>query len=185
MRAFGTIFPSPGKLKGVQSCRSVFLLLTFLLLFLFTSAQNNYSRVLSIDQSVSEIDSLADKSQHTFYLTKWLKNGDAYKETWHYTTKEGKLLVFHVRFVIDSIEYSEIYYLDRNRLMFSEEYETLGTYTDDDKLRWGKVCHFSSSMLMHIVVFGKAESPFTGMHDGYGTLNKFNSRYSELKRHLN
>ena len=89
------------------------------------SGQSTYQVLAKIDNLVQQTDSLAIKTQRTFYLNKIDKKFDGVKETWHYTMRDGKVVVFQVRYVLDSTEFTEIYYVNKGDLIYSEEYETI------------------------------------------------------------
>src|SRR6476620_8778273 len=88
-----------------------------------------------VDEKVQRADSLSLKSQKIFYLNKYIGRDRPVKETWYYTMQNGKILIFEIKYVADSIEYSEIYYLDNGRLICMEEYQVsyLSIYTDQVK----------------------------------------------------
>ena len=138
-----------------------------------------------IDNFVEEADSLSNKSQRTFYLNKIDKNYDGIKETWHYTMRDGKVIVFQVRYLLDSVEYSEIYYLNKGSLVYSEEYETVYYRgTGDDEIKWGGIYYFVSNNLRQRTTLGKKKSKYFAWNPESETLTRFERRYSELRENI-
>jgi hypothetical protein len=141
----------------------------------------------NIDFLVDEIDSLSLKSQTTFYATKYLNDDEPYKETWHYTSRDGKIIFIEVRYVIHHREFTETYYLDKNRVICMEIYETpfLAYYVD--QIRRGQMAFFVNNNLMLNVVFGndRARSPFATYNfpdAQYTCLQRFQDRFNELQK---
>lgn len=148
-------------------------------------SQSNYQVLTRIDNFVELADSLSNKSQRTFYLNKIDKNYDGIKETWHYTMRDGKVIVFQVRYVLDSTEYSEIYYLNKGSLVYSEEYETIYyKSTGDDEIKWGGIYYFVSNNLKQRVTLGKRQSKYFSWNPESETLSRFERRYSELQENI-
>jgi hypothetical protein len=148
MRVNGIVPPVIGDRFHVSNMIKGFI--TVISLFFFTSvrSQSNYQALAKIDNIVQQIDSLSDKSQRTFYLNKIDKKFNGVKETWHYTLRDGKVIVFQIRYVVDSIEYSEIYYMNKGDLIYSEEYETVYyRNTSNDEIKWGGIYYFVSNNL--------------------------------------
>jgi hypothetical protein len=167
------------------------LILTTILFILSISSsavvfgQSNYQTLSRIDYIVEQTDSLSNKSQRTFYLNKMDKKFDGVKETWHYTMKDGKVLVFQVRYVLDSIEFTEIYYVNKGSLIYSEEYETVYySSTGDDEIKWGGIYYFVSSNLKQRVTLGRKKSKFENWNPELETLNRFQRRFSELQQNI-
>lgn len=142
-----------------------------------------------LDLQIDEIDSLSLKSQTTFYSTKYLSAGEPYKETWHYTMKDGKVAFIEIRYVIEHREFTENYYLDRDRMICMELYEMpfLAYYVD--QIKRGQMAFFVNNNLKLNVVFGndRQHSPFatyTFSDSEYECLQKFQGRFSELQKTL-
>src|SRR5687768_138059 len=109
MRVKVALSPSSGRCLHVSSRLKIFLTIIPVFISIVVSVQSNYQLLDRIDNIVEQTDSLSNKSQRTFYLNKIDRKFDGVKETWHYTMRDGKVIVFQVRYVIDSIEYTEIY----------------------------------------------------------------------------
>src|SRR5688500_20195530 len=111
--------------KSVNAIK-VTVLAPLLLLSICCLGQLRYDWKSQIDYMVEQTDSLSLKSQKTFYLPKILKvdrtfkNDLEVKETWNYTVNRGKVIIFKVRYVVNHREYTEIYYVDHDRLIRSE-----------------------------------------------------------------
>jgi hypothetical protein len=143
----------------------------------------------NIDYLVDEIDSLSLKSQTTFYATKYITAEEPYKETWHFTMRDGKVIFIEIRYVIEHREFTETYYLDKNRMICMEVYEMpfLAYYVD--QIKRGQMAFFVNNSLKLNVVFGNDRS-----HSPYSTytfadsesecLQKFQDRFSELQKTL-
>jgi hypothetical protein len=163
----------------VRSLRMI-IFLFLLFLSLSTIGQRTDWRT-NIDAKVQRADSLSLKSQKIFYLNKFLKDNRQVKETWYYTLQEEKIIIFEIKYVADSIEYSEIYYLDNGRLICMEEYEVpyLSVYADDVKS--GAALFFDNENLRQFVVTGRNKN--NGRWDrSYESLRRFEQRYEELKK---
>lgn len=109
---------------------------------------------------------------------------DGIKETWHYTVRDEKVIVFQVRFVIDSIEFTEIYYLNKGNLIYSEEYETMYYTSGDDEIKWGGIYYFVSNNLKQRVTLGNKKSKYFRWNPESETLSRFQRRFSELRQHI-
>jgi len=147
-------------------------------------SQSNYQVLSKIDFIVQSTDSLANKSQRTFYLNKINKKFDGIKETWHYTLRDGKVIVFQIRFVIDSTEFTEIYYLNKNDLIYSEEYETLYFTSGEDEIKWGGIYYFVSNNLKQRVTLGQKKSKYQHWNAESETLIRFQRRFNELQENI-
>jgi hypothetical protein len=147
-------------------------------------AQNRYDWRSHIDFVIHKTDSLSLKSQRTFFLTKYLKNDQPYKETWYYTTNENKVIVFEIRYLLDSTEYSETYYLDKERLICMEQYETARFSFYEDEIKRGKVWLIDDNMIRQCVTVGHNTNYYTKEISDITPVDKFQKRFSELRRHL-
>lgn len=161
-------------------------ILTLLLFFfpLFCLGQGTSSRLTELYAYVKMTDSLLDRSERTFYLEKFLNDNYNYKETWHYLSNKGKIIYFEVNYLIDSTEYTEIYYLKRGNLVCSEEYEKINYSLFEDELRWGGIYYYDSAMPIHVVTLGRSNQYKGVVSPEVLSLNKFEKRYSELKQNL-
>ena len=157
---------------------SVFLTVPYL------SFSQSSARVRELYKYVEDVDSLADKSTKNFFLEKFLKDGYNYRETWRYLTNGSRVIYFQVDYILDSTEFTEVYYLMRNNLVCSEEYEKVNYSVREDELKWGGIYYFESSMPSHIVTLGRKNYSRHDMNPGLDALARFGKRYSELKRHL-
>jgi hypothetical protein len=159
------------------------------LLIIFFSAtgfsQSTYQALTKIDNIVHQIDSLSIKSQYTFYLNKMDKKFDGVKETWHYTMRDGKVIVFQIRYVQDSTEFTEIYYLNKGFLIYSEEYETLYyRSTGIDEIKWGGIYYFVSNNLKQRVTLGEKKIRDEYWNPETETLTRFHRRFTELQENI-
>lgn len=162
-----------------------FLLLISLSFYVMTFGQGNYQVLARIDDIVQETDKIADKSQKTFYLNKIDNKYYGIKETWNYTLQDGKIAVFQVRYVKDSVEFIEIYYLNKGQLIYSEEYETVYfTASGDDEIKWGGIYYFVSNSLKQRVTLGKKSSGALHWNVEAETLSRFQRRFSELRENI-
>lgn len=157
---------------------SIFLVVPYL-----SFSQSRSAHIRELYKYVENIDSLADKSTKNFYLEKFLKDGYNYRETWRYLTNGSRIIYFQVDYVLDSTEFTEVYYVMRNNLVCSEEYEKVNYSMREDELKWGGIYYFESSMPSHVVTLGRKDyrrEPDPVM-DAFA---RFGKRFSELKRHL-
>ena len=116
--------------------------------------QSRYDWRTNIDQVIHETDSLSLQSQRTFYLNKILRKDEPLKETWYYTIHNKNIIVFEVRYRIDSLEYTETFYLNRGRLICMELYETDFLSYYEDEIKHGEVFFFDHDMLIQYVTVG-------------------------------
>ena len=86
--------------------------------------------------------------------------------------------------MLDSTEFTEVYYLNRGHLVCSEEYEKVNYSLREDELKWGGIYYFESSVPKHVVTLGKRRFNRSYNNPGIDALTRFGARYSELKRHL-
>jgi hypothetical protein len=85
---------------------SLAMLMTIVALAISSSAftQSRYDWRTNTDQVIHETDSLSLKSQRTFYLNKIMRRDEPLKETWYYTVHNNNIIVFEVRYRVDSLE---------------------------------------------------------------------------------
>ena len=172
--------------------KPIIIPLFFLVSFIPLSTQSQYNyrqydyKVLAaIDDLVQEIDSLSLRSQKTFHLNKVDKGFNGVKETWHYTMRDGKVAVFQVRYVIDSTEFTEVYYIDKGTLIYSEEYETMYYQsTGDDEIKWGGIYYFVRSGLRQRTTLGDKKIRRHNWNPEMETLARFERRFLELKENM-
>ena len=159
------------------------VILTVLLTIPFISFSQS-ARVRDLYKYVEQTDSLADKSTKTFYLEKFLKDNYNYRETWRYVADAGRILYFQVDYMLDSTEFTEVYYVNRNRLVCSEEYEKVNYSIREDELKYGGIYYFESSSAKHVVTLGRKNYQYRNNDAILDVQTRFGKRYSELKRHL-
>jgi hypothetical protein len=164
----------------------------FMLLSITALSQFRYDWKSHIDYLVEQTDSLSLKSQKTFYLPKIVrvdrsfKNDLEVKETWNYTVNKGRVIIFQVRYVVDHREYTEIYYVDNDRLICMENYDApyLSSYVD--QVRKGEIYFLVDNMVRQYIKFGnkKTNEPEPLWGAEYDCLTKFQRRYTELKKYM-
>lgn len=147
-------------------------------------SQTNSGRIRDLYRYVEQTDSIADKSTKNFYLEKFLKDGYNYRETWRYLSNGSRIIFFQVDYMLDSTEFTEVYYLNRDNLVCSEEYEKINFSLREDELKWGGIYFFESSIPKHVVTLGRRNYYGEDMNPGINALTRFGKRFSELKRHL-
>ena len=165
---------------------------SFILLSLTVFGQQRYDWKSHIDFLVEQTDSLSMKSQKTFYLPKIVRvdrsfrNDLEVKETWNYTLNKGRVVIFQVRYVVDHREYTEIYYVDHDRLICMENYDApyLSSYVD--QVRKGEIFFLVDNTVRQYIKFGnkKTNEPEPLWGAEYDCLTKFQKRYSELKKYM-
>ena len=129
--------------------------------------QGNSRGLTELYAYVHHTDSLLDRSEKTFYLEKFFK-----------------VVYFEIVYIIDSIEFSEVYYLKRGNLVCAEEYEKITYSYFEDRLKYGGIYYFESAMPSHIVTLGKRSDPIDFINPEDLALSRFEKRYAELKMHL-
>lgn len=164
--------------------RIVGILILALAMPILTLAQSKHERLRELYKFVDITDSLSGKSHKTFYLEKFLEDNYNYKETWRYAEKEGKIVYFQVDFILDSTEYTEVYYVNRGNLICSEEYEKVNYSFMEDELRSGGVYFFEGYIPRHVVRLGNPGNGYDVSAPELTVLNRFQKRFSELKRHI-
>lgn len=137
-----------------------------------------------IDYIIQEADSLSLKSQKTFSLLKPYHRDKDIRENWFYTVRNGRVVIFEIQYVIDSMEFSEIYYVHRGRLICMEHYEAPYLSIHTDQLKRGEAFFFVNNALMQYVTVGKRHTPSSKYESPYDSLTKFNQRFAELQRHM-
>ena len=140
-----------------------------------------------VDLLIQQADSLSLKSQRTFSLVKPYHPDKDIRETWFYTVKDGRVVIFEVQYVVDSLEYSEIYYLHRGRLICMEQYEAPYLSIYADQLKWGEAYFFNNEQLKQYVITGKRRSrPATQAlwASQEESMTRFQQRFAELQRHM-
>jgi len=137
-----------------------------------------------IDEIIKESDSLSLKSQKTFSLIKPYDPNKDIRETWYYTVKDGRVVIFEIRYVVDSMEYSEIYYVHKGRLICMEQYEAPYASIYADQLKWGEAYFFKDEALRQYVITGKRRQAPGLWATQSESLSKFQQRYAELRRHM-
>jgi hypothetical protein len=164
--------------------KNLVLLTICSMLFSFNVIAQGVDWRTDIDKTVQQIDSLSLKSQRTFYVDNLLGHNRWVKETWYYTVSNGKVVIFQVRYLIDSTEYTEIYYMHKDRLICMEEYETSYLTLYDDEIQRGAIFYFVSNTLRQFVTLG-AGTPFDDRTDmEYESLTKFHQRYEILQKNI-
>ncbi|HEX6192846.1 MAG TPA: hypothetical protein VFZ42_10810 [Chitinophagaceae bacterium] len=135
-----------------------------------------------IDIIIQRIDSVATKFQKTFSLVKPYHRDKDIREDWYYSVVDGKVATFEIEYVIDSIEFSEIYYIHKGRLICMEQYEAPYLSVYADQLKSGKSYFFLDNSLRQYVVTGKPTA--NRQSSEVETLTRFQQRYAELQRHM-
>lgn len=133
------------------------------------------------DKIIHQTDSLAASIQRTFHLSKVSNGNRDFRETWHYTLNKDQVAVFHIRYTLDSVEYSEVYYLDRGQLLCAEAYETIYDQWNEDEVRWGEVHYFDNALLMQYIRLGKEKNSWGR---GMAVQQRFKERFHELNKNL-
>jgi len=164
--------------------QSMFLSIVALIIYSGAFTQNRYDWRVNIDQVIHETDSLSLKSQRTFYLNKILRKDEPLKETWYYTVHNNNIIVFEVRYRIDSLEYTETYYMNRGRLICMELYETDFLSYYEDEIRHGEVFFFDHDMLIQYVTVGNGLVDMSFRDPQYEPLRRFYKRYIELQKNI-
>ncbi|MEO6000493.1 MAG: hypothetical protein ABIN89_26860 [Chitinophagaceae bacterium] len=188
---------SGGKIRSNLICLPITILKTsqiisfilVMIIFVHSNAQRVYDWRTNVDMLVERADSLSLKSQNTFYqnriikVDKTFKNDKTIRETWYYTISEGRVIIFQVRYLIDSTEYMETYYLNNGNLVCLEQYES-DFYSPYDEINWGKVLFLDNNTVKLNVSVGRRKSQEESSYTSSEAIEKFNKRYTELLRNL-
>lgn len=162
-------------------------LISFLICFTFLSGPfiSNAQRLNwrdRIDEVVRQADSLSNKSQKTFHSLRYVNKDEAIRETWYYTLKDGKIIIFQLRYNLHDTEFNEVYYMNRGNLVCMEQYES-PVKLSDEEIRRAEVYYFQGSAMMQYVLYGKQPKGYA-YRPGYDCLEKFQKRYDELLRNM-
>jgi hypothetical protein len=176
------IFRRPHQPIGLSL--TMLMAIVFLTISSTAYTQSRYDWRTNIDQVMHETDSLSLKSQRTFYLNKILRKDEPLKETWYYTEHNNNVIVFEVRYRIDSLEYTETYYLNRGRLICMELYETDFLSYYEDEIKSGEVFFFDHDMLIQYVTVGNGLTDMSFRDPQYEPLRRFYKRYIELQKNI-
>ncbi|MGB8192642.1 MAG: hypothetical protein WCF67_12020 [Chitinophagaceae bacterium] len=137
-----------------------------------------------IDQLIQQADSLSLKSQKTFSLLKPYHQDKDIRENWYYTTRNGRVVIFEIQYVIDSSEFSEIYYIHKGRLICMEQYEAPYLSVYADQLKRGESYFFLDNSLKQYVTTGNGRRSPGIWGTSIESMSKFNQRFAELQRHI-
>src|SRR6476469_8791268 len=140
------------------------------LLFTATYAQRSITELRSV---VEEADSLSTRLQKIFYLYKIGPKNSSQKETWYYTLKNGKPIMFEVRFYQDSTEVTEVYYVENGQLICSEEYETVYPAGNEDRIGYGHINYFDHALIRQVVTMGRSKYNPLNEYTVYNVIDRF------------
>lgn len=166
---------------GTERCIHFFCCMISILISACAFAQKSYDWRTNIDLIVQQTDSLSLKSQQTFHLLKYFDDKTV-RETWHYTQKDGNVIIFEVRYFMDSTEHADIFYLNKGKLICMEQYESEDFMTYDDEIKKGKVFFFVNNALKQYVTVGNDNLRSSHWDRQADALQYFNKRYLELQR---
>ena len=170
--------------KSKQCALEAILVCTVLLFSAASFSQYRNDWRSDVDLIIQESDSLSLKYQKTFSLMKPYHPDKDIRETWYYTVKDGRVVIFEIDYVVDSLEHSEIYYLHRGRLICMEQYEAPYLSVYADQLKWGEAYFFLNDELKQYVITGK-RGPTPALWDSQSqSISKFQQRFAELQRHM-
>jgi hypothetical protein len=150
----------------------------------FSFSQSPGNRLSELYRYVDQTDSFTERSNKTFFLEKYLKDNFNYRESWRYAQKGGRVVYFEVDYILDSTEFTEVYYVNHGDLICSEEYQKVNYSSAEDELKYGGIYYFESAVPRHVVVLGRKEHYGMDEHPEYAVLTRFEKRYTELRRHL-
>ena len=184
MSAAGIICSDTGRRIEYRHKIKLPIYILFFSLSLAGFGQRNFRSTYNIDLAVQQTDSLFNKSQKIFYLSKPFHKDRWIKETWYYTIKDDKVNVFQVQYVVDSTEFTETYYLNNDRLIYSEEFETVYYSDYEDEMTWGRICYFINRELRQLKTCGRKKIKYPEWDAATETLTRFDERFAELKKNL-
>jgi len=148
------------------------------------AAQSRFNWRTVTDAAMEEADSLALKSQVTFHLEKFLKNDEAYKETWHYTEKLSKIVFFQVHYLISSTEFTESYYLNNDgALICMEQVQAPYLHYYVDEVIRGERYFLVDDKIVELMSFGQEKFDTRNFPDAsVDCLTRFSKRFDELQK---
>jgi hypothetical protein len=157
-----------------------------LILFLSTLLHTAFSQrsLVELRSIVEEADSLSSKSQKIFYLYKIGPKNSSQKETWYYTMKNGRPVMFEVRYHKDSTEVTEVYYLQNRQLICSEEYETRFYTLNEDQIAYGNIRYYDNAIVRQVVTMGKSKYESQPGRRPYDIIDRFRKRFAELEENI-
>lgn len=144
-----------------------------------SSHAQRYDWRSKIDELVQRADSLALESQQTFHLHKFLSDDRPIRETWHYTVANGRVVIFEVHYFVDTIEFLEVYYVDKDQVVCMEQYEIEYPAEQDDRIKWGAVGFFQGPSVRQYVTMGVVPPEFS-TSSSYELYSRFKGRFREL-----
>ena len=148
------------------------------------NAANAQRSLNDLRNLVEEADSLSFKTQKIFYLHKIGPQNSSRKETWYYTMKNGRPVMFEVRYYYDSTEITEVYYVQNGQLICSEEYETRYQIANEDKIAYGNINYYDNSMVREAVTMGQSRYNSKYENRRYNAMERFRKRFAELKENI-
>lgn len=186
----------PNRLKRVpagyfRSVKKSTLLLCLLASFSLSQAfaQRSPDWRTHADFLVEQADSLSLRSQETFHLNRIIRvdknfiKDKTVQETWYYTLKDNKPVIFQVRYLIDSTEFTESYYVNRGRLVCMEQYAS-PYFSKSDEVKWGQVLFYDNNNLKLYVSVGHDKPIQSYAQVGPDALDIFYKRYAILEQNL-
>jgi len=163
-------------------CLPVLLILCY---SVTANAQSPFNWRNNTDMLMAEADSLSLLSQVSFHLEKFQKNDQAYKETWHYTEKQGKVIFFQVHYLIEATEFTESYYINNGALICMEQTQApYAHYYVDEVIRGERFFVVEKAVKEHIT-FGKQQFDTRDYPDPtLDCQSRFANRYAELQKNM-
>ncbi|HSB93262.1 MAG TPA: hypothetical protein VLC28_09100 [Flavitalea sp.] len=158
------------------------ILITILSFFLH--AAYSQRSIVELRSIVEEADSLSTKSQKIFYLYKIGPKNNSQKETWYYTMKNGRPVMFEVRYHKDSTELTEVYYMQNRQLVCSEEYETKYYTMNEDQIAYGNIRYYDNTLVKQVVTMGRSKYQSLADRSPYDIIERFRKRYAELEENI-
>ena len=161
--------------------KCVVLILLFSASLYTAQSQRSLVELRSI---VEEADSLSNKFQKVFYLYKIGPKNSSQKETWYYTMKNGRPVMFEVRYYKDSTEVTEVYYMQNRQLICSEEYETMYHTLYEDQIAYGNIRYYDNTHVKQVVTMGKSKYQSIPERGPYDVIQRFRKRFAELEENI-
>jgi len=148
------------------------------------NAANAQRSMNDLRDLVEQADSLSLKTQKIFYLYKIGPQNNSLKETWYYTLKNGHPVMFEVRYYHDSIEVTEVYYIQNGHLICSEEYETRYNRNNEDQIAYANINYYDNTMVREAVTMGQSQYYAKYENRRYNAMERFSKRFAELKENI-
>ena len=158
----------------------------FAFIFFFIHFKGNSQKVVreNIRALVEKTDSLYRNKCKAFSKLKKDVAGIPFTEAWEYF-KSSSLYYFSVKYSIDSTDYNEEYYFDKEQLIFSAEKELYHFPSSKDSIGWSALYYFYHNTLIDYETLGHGKSEMDDWNPEKEVLARLAGRKKELSGIIN